>query len=564
MMGILCWNGKWSNLVKNGNRMKLNKLNYKFDASSEEDVLRHAKALENHVVGDVYELEKQGKKRADVLDRYNEIRITGGNLPNGKTVKHAKGNIGNLVQEIYFGIPVNSDRHSDIKGCGVELKVSKLVELKSKGLRVKERLVLGMINSHDLLPQNFENSHVYEKCRLILLVYYINRKSDGFTPFQFPFYKSVYMTIPHCDLPQIKRDYEYIRDCVNRKQYNQLHEHCAKYLSPAPKNGKRAFSFKVSYMNQIFEEYIKSGILMYKPNANNYSFQLKQKYESIVKDERELARKSLEEIVYEKFQKYKDKTIFEIRKQLMKKTEYKEWLSSRSSMPNKAELAKTTFLMLGIKGNKAEEFEKAGVYVKTLKVNKDGSMNEDISFPAFEFEELVSQSWTESSVYSDIIAREFFWAVFQDSDEGFKFRGVKFWTVPIDDVGEIKKGWRDIRSVVKNNRVRFYEKKRGKGKPIIWNSFPDSQNTQKGSEKYRVCRASCGLNRIIAIRPHTSQVFYDLKSIGYSDTSHNRFNGSVLPNGDVMTKQCFWLQNEYVLKAVRDLLVIPDVESVTE
>lgn len=546
------------------NCMKLNKLNYKFDATSEKDVLRHAKALEEHVVGDVYELEKHGKMRANVLDSYQEVRITGGTLPNGKIVKRGKGNIGNLVQEIYFGIPANNDSHFDIKECGVELKVSKLVELKSKELRVKERLVLGMISSRDLLPQKFEESHIYEKCRLILLVYYINRKLDGLTPFQFPFYKSVYMTIPLCDLPQIKRDYEYIRDCVNGKRYNQLHEHYAKYLSPAPKNGKRAFSFKVSYMNLIFEEYIKSGILMYKPDDDNYSFQLKQKYESIVKDERKLARKSLEEIVYEKFQKYKGKTIFEIRKQLMNKTEYKKWFSSRSNMPNKAELAKTTFLMLGIKGNKAEEFEKAGIYVKTLKVNKDGSMNEDISFPAFEFEELVSQSWTESSVYSDIVAREFFWAVFQDSDEGFRFRGVKFWTVPVDDVDEIKKGWSDIRSVVKNNRVRFYEKKRDKGKSIIWNSFPDSQNTQKGSEKYCACRASCRLNRIIAIRPHTSQVYYDLKSIGYSDTSHDRFNGSELLNGDVMTKQCFWLQNEYVLKTVQDLLVLPNAESVTE
>ncbi len=544
--------------------MKLNKLNYEFDASSEKDVLRHAKALEGHVVGDVYELEKQGKKRAEILDRYQEKRITGGILQNGETVKYAKGSIGNLVQEIYFGIPANSDRRCDIKECGVELKVSKLVELKSNELRVKERLVLGMINSKESLPQNFEDSHVYEKCRLILLVYYINRALDGLKPFQFPFYKSVYMTIPRCDLPQIKRDYEYIRDCVNGKRYNQLHERRAKYLSPAPKNGKRAFSFKISYMNQIFSEYIKSGILMYKPGDKSFAFQARQKYESIVKDERELARKSLEEIVCEKFQKYKGQTIFEIRKQLMKKAEYQNWLSSRSSKPNKAELAKTTFMMLGIKGNKAEEFEKAGIYVKTLKVNKDGSMNEDISFPAFEFDELVSQSWMKSSVYLDIVEREFFWAVFQESDDGFRFRGVKFWTVPEGDVDEIKKGWSDIRSIVKKNKVRFFVKNRDKGKPIVWNSFPDSQNIHKGSEKYRECRASCDMNRIIAIRPHTSQVYYDLKNPRYSDTRYSRFNGSKLPNGDVMTKQCFWLQNEYVLEAVQDLLVLSDDENVIE
>ena len=50
-----------------------------------------------------------------------------------------------------------------------------------------------------------------------------------------------------------------------------------------------------------------------------------------------------------------------------------------------------------------------------------------------------------------------------------------------------------------------------------------------------------------------SLVYYDLKSIGYQDIANARSNGSELPNGDIMTKQCFWFNNEYILNQIRDM-----------
>lgn len=50
-----------------------------------------------------------------------------------------------------------------------------------------------------------------------------------------------------------------------------------------------------------------------------------------------------------------------------------------------------------------------------------------------------------------------------------------------------------------------------------------------------------------------SLVYYDLKSIGYTDTENARSNGSELPNGDIMTKQCFWFNNEYILEQIQDM-----------
>ena len=85
------------------------------------------------------------------------------------------------------------------------------------------------------------------------------------------------------------------------------------------------------------------------------------------------------------------------------------------------------------------------------------------------------------------------------------------------------------------------------------NSFPDTRNTNPKCKEYILCKSPKELNKIISIRPHASLVYYDLKSIGYVDTENPRSNGSELPNGDVMTKQCFWFNNEYVLEQIKDM-----------
>lgn len=61
-------------------------------------------------------------------------------------------------------------------------------------------------------------------------------------------------------------------------------------------------------------------------------------------------------------------------------------------------------------------------------------------------------------------------------------------------------------------------------------------------------------NEIISIRPHTSLTYYDLPSINYFDTENPSSNGSRLPNGDVMTKQCFWFNNDYILKQIKEII----------
>ncbi len=534
-------------------------LSYDYIKHDRRDVLRHAKVLEDYNVGDVYDLEKYGKCREELLEYYSEKYMQGFTDESGKYHRPDKGRIGFLVQEVYFDEPRDNEAEADLRKAGVELKVSPLIFRPRAGYSVKERLVLGMINRNEELPENFFDSHVYKKCKLVMLIYYVDETTQGKTPFEFPFYKSAYVTIPEVDVAMIEQDYKYIRDCVNNGKYGDLHEGRAHYLSPCTKNGGRAFSFKVGYMNQLFREYINADKILYDPEADQESLDLIRQYDSIVSSPEELKEHTFEEIVLKKFEPYVGMTVTEIRQALMDADDFEEWATKTNV--DKAEFARATFAMLGISGETAEEFVKSNTYVKTLRVNEDGTMNEDISFSAFEFSDLLEETWEESSVYDEMVERSFLWAIFKHDGNDFVFKGARFWSLPSEDVETIHQGWEDIRDIVRNGVTFALDKKAdgtyvktGRGKNRILNSFPDTRNTNPLRKEYKLCPAAKRYNEIISIRPHASLVYYDLHTINYADTENPRSNGSMLPNGDIMTKQCFWFNNEYILKQIKDMI----------
>lgn len=533
-------------------------LSYEYDKHDRRDILRHAKALEGYVVGDVYELEVLGKHRDNILQYYAEKCIQGWTDEDGIPHRGDKGRIGFLVQEVYFDEPRDNEAQADLGAVGVELKVSPLIYKTRAGLKVKERLVLGMINRNEQLPEKFCDSHIYEKCKLMMLVYYIDETNQGRTPFQFPFHKSAYVKIPEVDMAMIEQDYRYIRDCVNEGRYSDLHESEAHYLSPCTKNGGRAFSFKPSYMNQLFSEYIDANNLLYDPDKDEETYDIIRQYDAIITDADELREHTFEEIVLGRFNPYIGMTVTEIRQALMEPDDFEQWYSKKTI--DKAEFARTTFAMLGITSEQAEEFVRSNTYVKTLRVNSDLTMNEDISFSAFDFKELMEEEWEESTVYEEMVDRQFLWSVFKEQGDDFVFYGARFWSLPQEDEPIIRKGWEDIRDIIRDG-VEFVKDQKDdgtliltkRGKNRMLNSFPDSRNTNPNRKEYRLCKSPKEYNKIISIRPHASLVYYDLKSIGYADTENPRSNGSKLPNGDIMTKQCFWFNNEYILEQIKDM-----------
>lgn len=91
--------------------------------------------------------------------------------------KKRKGGLGNLLEEVYFGYKLNSDSNADFYEAGVELKVTPYEKNKKGDLRAGERLVLTMISNDAPVEEDFFKSHLWEKCRLILLIYYLRDKT---------------------------------------------------------------------------------------------------------------------------------------------------------------------------------------------------------------------------------------------------------------------------------------------------------------------------------------------------------------------------------------------------
>ena len=179
--------------------------------------------------------------------------------------------------------------------------------------------------------------------------------------------------------------------------------------------------------------------------------------------------------------------------------------------------AMLAYRILGIKGNRAEEFEKANIVMKAIRIGSNGKIKESMSFPTFRFKELVNEDWEDSTLGNYLRETRFFFVVYKyDENEILRLRGCQFWSIPYDDLeGDVKKVWNKTGDVIKNG----LQIKEING--IRYNNFP------KASE-----------NAVCHVRPHAKDA---------KDTYE-------LPDGREYTKQCFWLNNSYILSQINENL----------
>lgn len=84
-----------------------------------------------------------------------------------------KGNIGQIIEEGYFGYKINNKQEADFSNLGVELKVTPYKWINNgKKVSAKERLVLTDINYSEDYDKPFKKSHCYEKMEKILMMFY--------------------------------------------------------------------------------------------------------------------------------------------------------------------------------------------------------------------------------------------------------------------------------------------------------------------------------------------------------------------------------------------------------
>ena len=406
-----------------------------------------------------------------------------------------KGGLGEVIEERFFHYKANSDSRADFDKAGVELKVSPYKVNKNKTVSAKERLVLSMIDYHQVIHETFENSHMWKKSKSILLVYYLYEKEKERLNYKIDYVKL--FTPPEKDIQVIKNDFEIIVNKIRAGKAHELSEGDTMYLGAVTKSSDsskrrsqpnsdilakpRAFAFKNSYMTYVLNEYIRKG---------------NETCESIMSNQ----EGNLQDYIMSKIDRYHNATIDELCRTFDVYYEKK---------PKNLE-ATLIYRILGIKGNKAEEFVKANIVVKTIRIGNNNKIKEHMSFPHIIFKDFAKETWDDSTFGNYLRETKFLFVVYKyDSHNVLHLKGCQFWNIPYKDLEEdVKKVWLLTQKIVKEGPEIEY--KNGKR----CNNFPKQS-----------------VNRVCHVRPHGKNA---------EDTCE-------LPNGNYFTKQCFWLNNSYIL-----------------
>lgn len=435
-----------------------------------------------------------------------EESIASYGTPVVSATKRNKGNLGQIIEERFFHYSCNSDSRADFYEAGVELKVTPYKKNLNGSLSAKERLILTMIDYFQVVNEPFEQSHLWNKSRLILLVYYLYSK-DVKSNIDYMIGYSRLFTPPEQDVKIIKHDYEVIVSKIKAGKAHELSEGDTLYLGAAPKASTskdrrkqpfndelakpRAFAFKSSYMTYVLNTYIVPGKITYEPIMD-----------TSIED-------SFEDYVVEKIGRYRSFSVDEL---------CLEFDIDIQKKPKNLE-AMLAYRILGIKGNYAEEFQKASVVVKTIRIGKNNKIKESMSFPTFKFKELIKEDWEDSAFGNYLRETRFLFVVYKfDANDVLRLRGCQFWNIPYKDLEvDVKSVWEKTKKVLKD------------GLKVTVVNGVNRNNLPKATE-----------NRVCHVRPHAIN-------------SHDTYE---LPDGRQFPKQCFWLNNSYIYSQLsKDIIV---------
>lgn len=433
-------------------------------------------------------------------------------------VKKGKGNLGQMVENLFFLLETNSNPEADFSKAKLELKCTPLKKSQKDELLIKERLVCNMINYCEVVNKNFEESHFYLKCQLMLILFYLHIQDKDKLDLEFLF--SVLWKLPQKDLIIIKNDYDVIINKIKRGEAHLLSEGDTMYLGACRKGQKgdslmeqpfsnigaprRAFSLKTAYMRTILD-YIKEN----KSNAVcNFDTSMNK---SELVGFSQLKKKSFEDIIIERLKRYAGKNYLQITKMLGKtpsSAKHKYYMISNAMVSDKITLI-----------DNSEEFKKAGITLKTIRVEENGKVKEAMSFENINYCDVINEEdWIDSRLY-EIFSGRFLFVVFKSTGKKIQYKSVSkrgeeieleekeyllsdsfFWTMPTVDLDSAKEYWEHIKEVVSSGNI---------SEEYWWR--------QTDKKKFHV-------------RP---------KGIDSKDLSPT-------PQGTLAKKYCYWFNNDYV------------------
>ena len=367
----------------------------------------------------------------------------------GYQPKKGKGGLGQMVENIYFFLETNSNPASDFSEAGLELKCTPLKKSKQDKYLIKERLVCNMINYCEVVNDDFEHSHFYLKCQLMLLLFYLHQSNCDNLDMEFIF--SVLWKIPEKDLLIIRHDYDVIIEKIKQGKAHELSEGDTMYLGACRKGQKgdslmkqpnnpdidaprRAFSLKMAYMRTVLDYVVSSG-----KNAVSNVPGTKSELVST----KALRTQSFEDIILYRFKPFLQLNYTEIAK--MKKVNISNNPKSKFAMIANAIAASAKCANV----NRSEEFLKAGLTMKTIRLQANGIIKEAMSFENIDYIEVAEcEDWFDSRLY-ELFSGRFMFVIFKEQNAGkddYVLDDVFFWTMPQEDLELAKDYWNHIKT----------------------------------------------------------------------------------------------------------------------
>ncbi len=306
-----------------------------------------------------------------------------------------------------------------------------------------------------VVNEDFEHSHFYIKCRLMLLLFYLHVK--GANKLDLEFLLSVLWRFPAKDIAIIRQDYETIINKIKAGKAHELSEGDTLYLGACRKGQKgdalrsqpysdtkalgRAFSLKPAYMRIILDWALKTG--------KNHLNAIQPELSSVVSAE-DLQTKSFEEIVLNRFTPYLGIDYNTIASML--KTDISNAPKNKFAIIASAIACQERAFNV----NKTEEFLKAGMMMKTIRVQANGNIKEAMAFENIDYQEVYdNDEWVDSRLY-EIFSSRFLFVVFKEQHKNqgdYRLDNVFFWTMPQADLKIAEEYWEHIRKNVLENHI---------------------------------------------------------------------------------------------------------------
>ncbi len=482
-------------------------MNKNYDDSDLNDIIRHSYQLLNRSFLEVLQSASQNDEElSSLIKRFSSASN--------------KGGLGTLLEEFFYGYPPNSKQDADFDKVGVELKVTPFEKTVRDECRAGERLVISMIPNDEEIPLDFEKSTLKKKISQMLMIWYERRRELTRLAYQIKklYYYNLYDESLKNDLAIIKEDFKTISQKIRAGLAHELSEGDTRYLGACTKGAtaaksvqpqfynpsqpakRRAYSLKQSYMTFVL---------------NNYVLNQSDAYESIFKPN-ELVESSFDDEVEKKIAFYYGMDEHSLYQRF-------DLLGSSAKQKNKMLVNR----MLGINTD-ASEFRKANIIVKTIRVQKNGIPKESMSFANVLIQDFVDNKFEDSAIYQFFEEARFLFVIFHENNEGkYILRKSMFWNMPLSDLENIVKNeWQRYKDIFVKGVTFTITANR------ITNNLPKKTETD-----------------IFHLRPRAKHSAYIIGGVSYGRGGEADMDQ--LPNGDKMTAQCFWLNNDYIAKIIR-------------